>query len=428
MRRLITTLAAVTAVGTSFVAVGCGDDDKDTASTPAAAETSTMNHSSGTSAGGTASGDTVSTDTGASELRAGLTGLLVDHVYLAGIAVNTGLTSGLDSGAFKASAKTLDDNSVALSKAIGGVYGDAAGKQFLALWRKHIGFFVNYAKGKATKNDALAKKALADLDGYRNDFGAFISSANPNLPKEAVAEELKPHIETLAAAIDAAAAKKSTVFSKLQAAAAHMPMTAKILAGGIAKQYPDKFAGSAEAGGAELRAGLTSLLEDHVYLASLAVDTGVKAGLDSSAFKAAAGVLDENSVALSKAIGGVYGDAAGEQFLALWRKHIGFFVDYAKGKATKKDALATKALEDLDGYRNDFGAFISSANPNLPKEAVAEELKPHIETLAAAIDAAAAKKSTVFSKLQAAAAHMPMTAKILAGGIAKQYPDKFPAS
>lgn len=421
MRRMFLTLAVTSVAGASLVAAGCGgdDDNKDSASSaPAAAETMDM--------GGSKAAAT--SDTGASKLRADLTGLLEDHVYLAGIAVNTGLTAGLDSGAFKAAAGTLDKNSVALSKAIGSVYGDAAGEQFLALWRKHIGFFVDYAKGKATKNQKMVDKAVKDLDGYRNDFGAFISSANPNLPKEAVAEELKPHIATLAAAVDAAVAKSPTVFDKLQKAAAHMPMTAKVLAGGIAKQYPDKFDGSAEAGGAELRSGLTGLLTDHVYLASLAIDTGVKAGLDSKAFKAAAGVLDDNSIALSKAIGSVYGDAAAKQFLALWRKHIGMFVDYTKGKATKDDALAQKALDDLDGYREDFGAFIASANPNLPKDAVAAELKPHVESLAAAIRADVAKSPKTFDRIAEAASHMPMTAATLAGGITKQFPDKFPAS
>jgi hypothetical protein len=419
MRRTFTTLAVTAVAGAGLFAAGCGDDEDKSAAPAAAAATQADS--------GAAKGKP-SSETGASSLRATLTGLLEDHVYLAGIAVNTGLGEGLDSGAFKAAAGTLDKNSVALSKAIGGVYGDAAGDQFLALWRKHIGFFVNYAKGKATKDSALSEKALKDLDGYRTDFGAFISSANPNLPADAVAEELKPHIETLAAAIDAAASKSTTVFTKLQKAAAHMPMTAKILAGGIAKQYPDKFDGSADAGGSELRSGLTGLLTDHVYLASIAVDTGVKAGLTSKPFKAAAGALDDNSVALSKAIDSVYGDAAGEQFLALWRKHIGFFVDYAKGKATKDNALAAKALKDLDGYRADFGAFIASANPNLPQDAVAAELKPHVETLAAAIRADVAGSPKTFDRIAEAASHMPMTAKTLAGGITKQFPDKFPAS
>ena len=410
--RTVATVATVAALGLTVAA--CGDDDKD--------------NSASTMEGTPAVSKQAGTESGASTLRAGLTGLLTDHVYQAGIAINTGVNSGLDSAAFKASAATLDKNSVALSKAIGGVYGDAAGKQFLELWRAHIGFFVDYTKAKATKDAKGAAAAKRNLDGYRQDFGAFIASANPNLPKAAVADELKPHVNTVFDTIDAVVAKSPTVFDKLAEAASHMPHTANVLAGGIAKQFPEKFSGSTEDGAAELRSGLTSLLTDHVYLAGIAVNTGVGSGLDSGAFKASAATLDDNSVALSKAIGGVYGDAAGEQFLELWRAHIGMFVDYTKAKATKDDAAAKKALAELDGYREDFGAFIASANPNLPKDAVAEELGPHVDTVAAAIRAVVAKSPATFDRLAAAAAHMPHTASVLAGGIVKQYPNKFPAT
>jgi hypothetical protein len=178
-------------------------------------------------------------DTPAAGLRAGLTALLQEHVYLAGIATGT----ALGGGDLAAPAATLDKNSVALSEAIGSVYGDAAGKQFLDLWRKHIGFFVDYTTGVATKDQAKADGAKAALDGYRADFGAFLASANPNLTKEAVAEELKPHVQTLVDAIDAQAAKSPEAFDKLRTAASHMPMTADIIAGAIVKQFPDKFAG-----------------------------------------------------------------------------------------------------------------------------------------------------------------------------------------
>ena len=90
---------------------------------------------------------------------------------------------------------------------------------------------------------AKIEKAQADLDGYRADFGAFLASANPNLTKDAVADELTPHVSSLFAAIDAQAAKDPSATDKLQVAAAHMPGTAAVLAGAIVKQFPDKFPG-----------------------------------------------------------------------------------------------------------------------------------------------------------------------------------------
>ncbi len=361
------------------------------------------------------------TDTGASQLRSGLTSLLQEHVYLAGITTGEAL-AGHD---YKPAAAALDANTQGLQDAIASVYGDAGGKQFGDLWRKHIGFFVDYTTGKATKNQAMIDKARSDLDGYRADFGAFIESATKGgLPKQAVADELKPHVASLFAAIDAQAAKSPDAVQKLKAAADHMPMTAMILAGGIVKQFPDKFSGSVDSPAATLRATLTAALQEHVYLAGITTGTAL-AGQD---YKPAAGVLDTNTQALQDAVASVYGDAGGKQFGDLWRKHIGFFVDYTTGKATKNQAMVDKARSDLDGYRADFGAFIESATKGgLPKQAVADELKPHVESLFAAIDAQAAKDPGQFAKLKTAAGHMPMTASVLAGAIAKQFPAKFGA-
>ena len=175
---------------------------------------------------------------------------------------------------------------------------------------------------------------------------------------------------------------------------------------------------------AELRAGLNTLLSEHVLLAADA--TGAALGGRDEEFKAAATALDANSVSISKAIGSVYGPDAEAAFLPLWRKHIGFVVDYTVGLATKDKAKQTKAVNDLVGYTEDFGAFLSSANPNLPKNAVAELVKGHILTLKDVIDAQAAKDyGKAYSALRTAAGHMQMIAAPLADAIVKQFPDRF---
>src|SRR5262245_21207287 len=82
---------------------------------------------------------------------------------------------------------------------------------------------------------------------------------------------------------------------------------------------------------AELRAGLNALFREHIFLAAAA--TGAALAGREAEFKAAAGALDGNSVDIAKAIGSVYGKDAGDAFLPLWRKHIGFVVDYTVGVA-----------------------------------------------------------------------------------------------
>ena len=182
--------------------------------------------------------------------------------------------------------------------------------------------------------------------------------------------------------------------------------------------------GAAGAPASSLKATLSTLLQEHAYLAAAA--TGAALGGRTPEFQAAAAALDRNSVDVSKAIGTVYGTGAETAFLALWRKHIGFVVDYTTGVATKNTMKSEKAVKDLVQYTQDFGAFLSSANPNLPKDAVAGLVKTHVLTLKAVIDAqASGDAAATYTALREAAAHMGMIANPLADAIAKQFPGKF---
>jgi copper chaperone CopZ len=363
------------------------------------------------------------TSTRAAELRSGLNALLGEHVILAAAA--TGAALGGRDAEFKAAAGALDANGVDIAKAIGSVYGPDAEKAFLPLWRRHIGFAVDYTVGVATKDKAKQDKAVTELVGYTQDFGAFLSSANPNLPKATVADLVKTHILTLKDVIDAQAAKDDArAYKALRGAVAHMQMIADPLAGAIVKQYPAKFAGSTSSSAAGLRTTLNLGLREHVYLAAAA--TGAALGGRDAEFKAAAAALDANGMDIAKAIGSVYGPDAEKAFLPLWRRHIGFAVDYTVGVATKDKAKQDKAVTELVGYTQDFGAFLSSANPNLPKATVADLVKTHILTLKDVIDAQAAKDpGKSFTMLRTAAGHMQMIADPLAEAIVKQFASRF---
>jgi hypothetical protein len=80
------------------------------------------------------------------------------------------------------------------------------------------------------------------LIGYTQDFGAFLSAANPNLPKSVAADLVKHHVVTLKDVIDAQASKnQSRAFMALRTGAGHMQMIADPLAEAIVKQFPDSF-------------------------------------------------------------------------------------------------------------------------------------------------------------------------------------------
>jgi len=414
-RRLLVTGAAFALAGLTAAACGSDDDKTSGNTTPAA----------GTPAAGAASPAptaSVTSATKAADLRVALNNLLSEHVALAASATGAALAGRMPQ--FEAVAASLDTNSVDLSKAVGSVYGAPAEQAFLPLWRKHIGFFVDYTQGVATKDKAKQDKAVADLTQYTQDFGAFLNSANPNLPKDTVAKLVQDHVLTLKDVVDAqASGDQVKAFAATRQAYGHMHMIGDPLAGAIAKQFPEKYPGKADSSAATLRSDLNVNLREHVYLAARA--TGAALGGRDPEFKAGADALDASSVELSKAIGSAYGAAAEEAFLPLWRKHIGFFVDYTQGVATKDQAKQEKAVADLTQYAQDFGAFLNSAS-GLPKETVAGLVKDHILGLKTVVDAqAAGNQPKIYGELRAAMAHMQMVADPLAEATVKKFPEKF---
>src|SRR3954468_1121807 len=172
----------------------------------------------------------------ASDLRVLLDRQLGQHAVLAMNATNAGVTG---SKAFPAAAKSLDQNSVALSKTIASVYGAKAGKTFLDgkfMWRAHIKFFVDYTVAVAKHDKAGQARAVANLQRYTVTFGNFLAGAT-GLPKAAVRNDLLGHVLELKGQLDAFAAGKYPKATMLyHNAYNHMFMTGDLVAGAIAKQ------------------------------------------------------------------------------------------------------------------------------------------------------------------------------------------------
>jgi len=362
-------------------------------------------------------------ETTVSGLRMVLAAQLGEHVLLASSATGAALAGRQPQ--FEGAAAALDVNSVDVSKTIGLIYGPEAEAAFLDLWRKHINLVVDYTTGLAAKDQAKADQAVNALLAYTGEFGAFLNNANPNLPKEGVAELVEMHILSLKDVIDAQAAGDQTmVYSKLREAYAHMDMIAMPIAAAVGQQFPDRWTGLADAPGATLRTTLNLQMREHLYLAAIA--TGAALGGRQPQFEAATAALDANSVDLSKSIGLVYGAEAEAAFLPLWRKHIGFVVDYTTALAAKDQAKADQAVQALLAYTGEIGTFLSNANPNLPPDTVADLVEMHILTLKDVIDAqAAGDQMLVYNKLREAYNHMGMIANPVAAAISQQFPDRF---
>jgi hypothetical protein len=179
-------------------------------------------------------------DTAAAALRSDLNRLLQEHVYLAASAANAALSGRTEE--FDAAAAALDGNSDDIIATFGSVYPDAEGT-FRDAWKGHIGFVVDYVTGVATDDTAVADRAVADLQGYWESFGTFLSETIPTLPEpEAVSGLVMEHVLTLKGVIDAqAGGNRTEAFSALREAAAHMHMIGDALAEAIVADNPEAF-------------------------------------------------------------------------------------------------------------------------------------------------------------------------------------------
>jgi hypothetical protein len=175
---------------------------------------------------------------------------------------------------------------------------------------------------------------------------------------------------------------------------------------------------------ADVRVTLNGLFAEHLWLATSA--TGAALRGDEDGFQAAAGALDANSVVIADAVGSFHGAGARDAFLALWRRHIGFVVDYATGVATLDQRKQDGAVDALMGYVRDLSAVLSSAHPSLPQDAVAGLVREHVVTLKAVIDAQASGDVVrAYEARRAAVAHMRMIADPLASALVERFPDRF---
>ncbi len=179
------------------------------------------------------------TDTKAANLRVALNSLEAQHVDLASAATRAGFDG---SPMFPAAGQALDNNSVALSKAVGSVYGPEAEARFLEIWRSHITFFVNYTVAAKGGDKAGMDKAVSDLNGYVEAISDLLGGAT-GLPKAAVASLVTEHVGLLKNAVDKHGAGDYAASYAAQQEARDQ-ITGKIadtLAGAIVKQSPDKF-------------------------------------------------------------------------------------------------------------------------------------------------------------------------------------------
>ncbi len=177
-------------------------------------------------------------------LKMALRGLLVDHIYwVRSLVIATRLGD-------RAKASASDSNGVQNAKAIGQsiapIYGQAAGKKFATLFVGHYSAVKDYMKAAFANNfrgaNALKNGAVDKLKSNATEIAMFLSSANPNLPKDTVYGLFLTHAQQHIMAIDDTAKRDWTAEAGMwDPMVKHTHTMADALADAIAKQFPDKF-------------------------------------------------------------------------------------------------------------------------------------------------------------------------------------------
>jgi hypothetical protein len=225
------------AIGVGLLAVGalgvaCGGSDKPASNNDASNGGGVSHNAANVSQQTAAAGD----------FQSHFNVLMAEHVALACSATNAAL-AGNNNG-FTAAAGSLDANSIELGKQIGAAYGPTAEQAFLEGWRRHIGFFVDYTKASAAKDETAKAKAKADLHQYAIDLATLLNAAN-GLPKDAVISLVDEHVATLTATIDAqAAGDQKKAYEAQRISLAFMKKIADPIAQATVKKFPDLFAGA----------------------------------------------------------------------------------------------------------------------------------------------------------------------------------------
>src|SRR2546430_7053643 len=196
--------------------------------------------------------------------------------------------------------------------------------------------------------------------------------------------------------------------------------SAPMLVQGQAMANPAKVAGA--------KMALRTLYINHIFwVRSLVISTRLG---EKKAVSEADEYGLENAKAIGLSISPFYGQAAGEKFSSLFVGHYSAVKKYMsaafangfRGNATLKKA----AMDALMQNAAEIAAFVSSANPNLPKATVNGLLVTHVQQHVMSIDAVTKKDWS-----READMWDPMVKEIyalsdaLAEGIAKQFPDKF---
>jgi len=153
-----------------------------------------------------------------------------------------------------AAAIRLLRNQEEIGNAIVPYYGDAAGRKLTAILKQHILIAVELVAAAKAGDDAKFQQKDKEWDENAREIARFLSGANPNWPERDVYDLLDQHLRLTKTEATARLKKDwATDVKTFDDIHTEAMVIADTLAGGIVKQFPDKF-GSRETAEEEMEA------------------------------------------------------------------------------------------------------------------------------------------------------------------------------
>jgi len=317
------------------------------------------------------------TSSPAVNLEVALDQLLGEHAMVLELAMQA-LYQG-NTGLYQAYMDQMTANTKALTAAIAGIYGSAAGSEFASLWNQHKYFFT-YVEDVKAGNASGAAAAQATLTHYKDEFSQFLAKANPNFSESALSTLLQDHINQITLAFtDYVAGKDTASVAETVKADNLMYSAGAYLAQGIIAQYPAKFDHTTiNTPAGNLRVSLDQLLGEHAFILEQRMQALGQG--NAMLYKGYTIAMNQNTESLTQAITGLYGSAAGKKFEALWNDHMYFF-SYVKARMQADAAQAT-----LTRYKDEFSEFMATADPHLSEATLSSVLQEHINQITRAFN------------------------------------------
>jgi hypothetical protein len=353
-------------------------------------------------------------DTPASELRAAVGSLLHGHVYLLALTTGVVLREGSESEELVRTQRTLDDNTAALAEVLAANYGEQVSGRFVDLWRAHIGYVTDGARGIGTGDTVLRDRMGQQLEELRPQLASFLQEMTDGvIPTETAAAVLEPIFGAELRVVEAQAAAPSEVPRLLRRTADRTIELADLIAGAIVVQDPETYGPALETPSSSLRLRLQTLLQEHTYLLWLAVDAGLR-GADATA---ATSALD----ATTQAIAAVWGEHAGPASEEAMRELLRAYTDVMLAFG-----LGTGSLDDLETFRETMAVLLEQDTDGiLQRQTVEDELDLHVGAVIDALEARRADARQQTDLLRDAARHMAVFGDVLASAMVQRFPDAF---